>query len=137
VSSVILRTSARLLEPLILFFSVYVLFRGHDEPGGGFTGGPAAAAAFVLHAFARGMPAARRALRFDGRTVAASGLVLAVVTAIAPLLLGRPLFDATWVTLPLGPFGEAELGTPLVFDAGVYLVVLGSTTALVSRLGET
>ena len=134
--SVILRTSARVLEPLILFFSFYVLVRGHDEPGGGFAGGLAAAATFVLHGFAHGLPAARRALRLDARTIVATGLVLAAVTAIAPLFFGRPFLDALWVRVPLGPFGDAEIGSPLVFDSGVYLLVLGSATTLVSRLAE-
>lgn len=134
--SIILETSARLLEPVILFFSIYVLVRGHDEAGGGFAGGLAASSAFVLHGFAHGLASARRALRFDARTVAAVGLTLAGATAVAPLVLGRPLLDAAWVTVPLGPFGETVIGSPLVFDVGVYLVVLGSATALVSRLAE-
>lgn len=135
-TSVILGTAARLLEPVILFFSVYVLVRGHDEPGGGFAGGLAAASAFVLHGFASGLASARAALRVDARTLVAGGLVLAALTAIAPLFAGRPLLHAVWIRVPLGPFGSAELGSPLVFDAGVYLLVLGSAVALLSRLAE-
>lgn len=136
-STVFLRTAARLLEPLILFFSFYVLVRGHDEPGGGFAGGLAATSAFLLHAFASGLPSARAALRVDERTLVACGLTLASATAIAPLFVGRPLLEAAWVMLPLGPFGVLELGSPLVFDLGVYLLVLGSSFALVSRLAES
>lgn len=135
-SSVFFVTAARLLEPVILFFSFYVLVRGHDEPGGGFAGGLAAASAFVLHGFAHGLASARVALRVDERTLVASGLTLAAATAIAPLFAGRPLLDAAWVTVPLGPLGEVELGSPLLFDAGVYVLVLGSAVALVTRLAE-
>lgn len=134
--SLIFRTSARALQPLILFFSLVLLARGHDEPGGGFVGGLAAAAAIVLHAMAYGASSARRALHFDPRTIAGIGIVIAALTATAPLFFSAPLLETRWARVTLGPFGSATIGSPLVFDAGVYLLVLGSVLAVVLALSE-
>jgi multicomponent Na+:H+ antiporter subunit B len=134
--SVKLEATARVLQPLILFFSVFVLLEGHDAPGGGFVGGLTAAAALVLHGLAYGHESARRALPVRAETVAAAGLLVAASTAVAPLLWGRPLLTAAWTKLDLGDFGALSLGTPLLFDVGVYLVVLGGTLMIVLTLGE-
>ncbi|UJR83004.1 Na+/H+ antiporter subunit B [Sandaracinus amylolyticus] len=134
--SIILQASARVLQPVILFFSLVVLVRGHDEPGGGFVGGLAAAAGLVLHAIAYGYDSARRALRIDTRAIAALGLAIVIIAAFAPLVFGDPLLRAEWATLPLGELGEISLGTPLFFDAGVYLVVYGSALTIVFSLGR-
>jgi multicomponent Na+:H+ antiporter subunit B len=135
VSSLLLQTATRFLQPLLLVFSVLLLLRGHDEPGGGFVGGLTAAGAFALNAIAYGVPAARRALRADPRTLAGAGLVLATASGALSLALGRPFLTGVWVALPL-PGGRLELGTPLLFDAGVYLVVLGAALTIILVLGE-
>jgi multicomponent Na+:H+ antiporter subunit B len=132
--SVILRTASRFLMPLFLVFSVFLLLRGHDEPGGGFTGGLVAAAAFALHAVAAGPAAARRALGVHPRAFIPLGLAIAAGSALPALLRGQPLMTAQWVTLTL-PNGEAwHVGTPLGFDAGVYLVVFGVVLTIILTL---
>lgn len=135
-TSIILRTASRLLQPLMLFVSVFLLLRGHHEPGGGFVGGLVAAAAFGLHSMAFGVRSARRMLRIDPRTLIGSGSVLALATAFMPLLLEKPFFTAVWMAAPLPGVGIIELGSPLAFDAGVYLVVLGATLAILFALEE-
>ncbi|MDQ3034408.1 MAG: Na+/H+ antiporter subunit B [Myxococcota bacterium] len=134
--STILQTSTRLLQPVILFFSFALLLRGHDHPGGGFVGGLSAAAAIVLHALAFGNDSARRALRLDTRAIAALGLAIATLTATAPLVFGDPLLHAEWATVSLGTYGALTFGTPLIFDLGVYLLVLGSSLTIVLTLGR-
>lgn len=134
--SVALETTARALQPLILFFSVFLLLRGHDEPGGGFVGGLTAAAAFTLHGLAYGNASAQRAVGLRCETIAAVGLVVVTLTAVAPLLVGHPMLSAAWTELDLGAFGTVELGTPLLFDVGIYLLVMGSTLTIVLTLGE-
>lgn len=136
IPSLVLRTSARLVQPLLVFASVFFLAFGHDEPGGGFVGGLTAAAAFALHGIAFGVSSARRSLRMDPRTVAALGLGLAVATAVVPVLAGDAPLQASWGGLPLGAGESLALGTPLLFDLGVYLVVLGSTLAAIFALAE-
>ena len=133
-SSLILRTSARGIEPLLLFFSVYVLLAGHDEPGGGFVGGLVAAAALTLHAIAFGVASARRALRWEPRTLAGVGLVLALLAAWLGPSVGAPPMTGLWAEMP-GRTALA-LGTPVLFDAGVFLVVVGSALSAVFSLSE-
>jgi multicomponent Na+:H+ antiporter subunit B len=134
VSSLILQTASRAIAPLLLFFSMYLLVAGHDEPGGGFVGGLVATAALTLHAIAFGVGSARRALRLDPRTVAGLGLVLAVAAVWAGPAFGRAPMAGLWVD---GPGRTAlSLGTPVLFDAGVYLVVLGSALNALFGLAE-
>lgn len=132
----ILPTAATWLMPVLVLFSLFLLLRGHNEPGGGFAGGLVAAAAFVLLSIASGVGAARRALHFDPRTFVGVGLLLMLVGGIVgPLLFGDPFLTAHW--LKVG-FGEQEfsLGTPLVFDVGVYLGVAGTILLIAFSLEE-
>lgn len=135
-TSLILQTATRLLQPILLLFSLVLLLRGHDSPGGGFVGGLAAAAAFALNAMAYGVPAARRSLRLDPRSLAGAGLVVAVASASLSLALGRPFMSGTWMTVGLPELAHVQVGTPLLFDLGVYLVVLGATLTIVFGLAE-
>ncbi len=135
-SSLILRTSTRLLVTLLLLFGVFLLLRGHHEPGGGFVGGLVAAAAFALYAAADGTAAARRALYLDPRTLIAIGLLIAVGTGLSALLWGDAFLSARWETIDLPALTEIELGTPLLFDVGVFVVVLGVTQTIILALAE-
>jgi multicomponent Na+:H+ antiporter subunit B len=80
--SLILSTATRYMLPLLLLFSVFLLLRGHNDPGGGFVGGLVAAAAFSFYAFAYQVSEARRALRVEPRVLIGAGLVVAVGSAI-------------------------------------------------------
>ena len=133
-NSVILATVSRLLTGLLLVFSVFLLLRGHNLPGGGFSGGLVAASAFVLYAFASGFPAARRMLVFYPRLYMGFGLVVALISGLAANVAGLPFLTGLWDKTPLPVVGK--LGTPLFFDVGVYFAVLGVTTLIVFSLGE-
>lgn len=133
--SIILSTVARLLLPLMLVFSLFLLVRGHNEPGGGFVGGLVAAAAFGLYAIAFDAATARRSLRFDPHMIVGVGLVIAVVAGLWGLFAGQNFLTGQWAALELGLF-EIDLGTPVLFDVGVYLVVLGVTVGVILWLAE-
>lgn len=130
-NSLILSTVARMVILLMLLFSLYLLVRGHNQPGGGFVGGLVAASALVLHAIANGVSATRRRLRVDPRAVAMIGVAVAIVAGLVAAFSGAPFLTGVWV-FPAG----IPLGTPLLFDVGVYLVVVGAVTALVFALEE-
>jgi len=134
VRSPLLGAAARALAPLILVFSVFALLRGHNDPGGGFVGGLLAAAAFALWALAFGVEAARAKLRADPRGLMAAGLAVALGSGLAGPAAGRPFLGALWPELVLPVLGK--LGTPLVFDGGVYLAVLGVTLTIFFALME-
>jgi multicomponent Na+:H+ antiporter subunit B len=137
-TSLILRAATRFMLPLLLLFSVFLLLRGHHQPGGGFSGGLVGAAAFALYALAFNVRTAREALWVDPRTFLGSGLILALLSGTASLLLGQPLLThgSFWLKLAVPGMGTFELGTPLFFDLGVYLVVLGVTLTIILPLAE-
>jgi multicomponent Na+:H+ antiporter subunit B len=135
-TSLILRTTARLLRPLLLLFSLFILFRGHNQPGGGFVGGLMAAAAFALQAISTGVESARSALRVDPHVILGTGLLVAVVSGLPALVFGQPFMTGQWLSLHLPLAGEWKLSTVMLFDIGVYLVVLGSVVLVIFTLAE-
>lgn len=136
-NSVILRAGTRYLSGLLLIFSLYMLLRGHNEPGGGFIGGLIGSTGFVLYAIACGTRDARAALRIEPQNIAMAGLGIALLAGIFAALFGDALFTGQWLFI-----GETEddkglpLSTVLVFDIGVYMVVFGSILALVFAMEE-
>lgn len=135
-NSVILRTGVRLLMPLFLLFSVFLLVRGHDQSGGGFAGGLVAAAAFALHSLAYDSSITRKIFPVQPMTLIASGLALALYSGLVGLLYGQPFLTGVWGYLALPGWGQIELGTPVIFDIGVYLLVTGVTLMFVFHLEE-
>jgi multicomponent Na+:H+ antiporter subunit B len=136
VTSLILSTASRLLLPLFLLFSIFILLRGHNEPGGGFVGGLIAAAAFALHAIAYDVEKTRTLLAINPRSFIVLGLLLAMSSAMISLFIGEPFFTGQWVKISFWPIGELDLGTPLFFDIGVYLTVIGVTLTIILSLAE-
>ena len=137
-NSVILRTATRILVGLMLVFSVYMLLRGHNEPGGGFIGGLTATVGFALYAIAHGTAATRRALRFSPRTIALAGLGIALAAGFMALPAGDAPFTGQWLFLGAEEGGGKgiPISSVLVFDIGVYLVVIGSVLTLVLGLED-
>jgi multicomponent Na+:H+ antiporter subunit B len=134
--SLVLATAARVVQPLLLLFSLFVLLRGHNAPGGGFAGGLVAATAFTLVAIAYDPATARRSLRADPRHIFAVGLLLAAASGVVALLFGGAFLEGLWVELPLIRGVTLDFGTPLLFDVGVYLTVVGATLTIVLALAE-
>ncbi|MCS7283248.1 MAG: Na+/H+ antiporter subunit B [Anaerolineae bacterium] len=132
--SLILSTAVRYLFALMLLFSVFLLLRGHNEPGGGFVGGLVVAAAFSFYAIAYGVPAARRTLGIDPRTLIGIGLLVALVSGLLPVFAGLPFMTGLWVESELPILGK--VGTPMLFDVGVYLVVIGVMLTIIFTLAE-
>ena len=102
-TSPIFRTAARLLMPLLLLFAVFLLLRGHNEPGGGFVGGLVAAAAFALYAIAYGVDRARQALLVKPLTLLGVGLLIALASGVPAALRGQPFMTAQWASRTRGP----------------------------------
>lgn len=130
--SLILRTAARLLVPLMILFSVFLMLRGHNESGGGFIGGLVGASGFALYAMAYGTRASREALQMDPRNLMAMGVGLALVSALIPLATGNAFFQGLWTELP----GGVKVGTPILFDVGVYLLVIGMALIVIYELDD-
>jgi len=135
VSSSILQTATRVLMPLLLLFAVFLLLRGHNEPGGGFVGGLVVGASFVLYSIAFGVDAGRRALLVSPSTLLGVGLLTALASGVPAVLSRRPFMTARWMEIGRGPDAIA-LGTPLVFDVGVFLAVVGVVLTIVFTLAD-
>ncbi len=133
----IFRTAARFIKPFLLLFSVFLLLQGHNEPGGGFVGGLMAASGFILQAMAEGTAAARRSLPVDPIALMAAGLGLAIAAGASAALAGRPFLTGLWMVMQVPPEGAFHLGTPLLFDLGVYCVVAGTALAVILGFAET
>ena len=132
--SLILQTASRYLMVLLVIFSVFILLRGHNEPGGGFVGGLLIAGAFALYGLAYEPKAARSLLRLDPRTIIGVGLVTSIGSGLAAVWHGQPFLTGLWLPYPIPFLGK--LGTAFFFDLGVYLVVLGTTLLVLLTLEE-
>lgn len=134
--STILVTATRILLPLMLLFAFYIFVRGHNDPGGGFIGGLIVATAFSLYGIAHGMGAARKLLRLHPRTLIGIGLLCVITSGfLAPLVVGDlPFLTALWGTAVWPAIGK--LSTPLLFDTGVFLGVVGVTSMIIFTLAE-
>ena len=132
-NTVIFRTLAPFLTALMLLFSVFVLLRGHNEPGGGFIGGLIAASALAIYGIGRGIQPVREALWFHPMTIAAFGLLLGCVAGLVSMVAAVPFMTGLWIYPSL--FGvEVPLSTVMLFDLGVYLVVVGAITSIALAL---
>lgn len=133
----ILAQASRLLFPALLILSLIVLYRGHNLPGGGFIGGLLAATAFILQGLGASMESARARLRIEPVTLMALGLLIALLSGVPGLFGGSAFMTGEWLpgfSLPL--LGKVHLGTPLVFDIGVYMVVIGFALHTTFSLAE-
>ncbi|WP_421121724.1 hydrogen gas-evolving membrane-bound hydrogenase subunit E [Aquihabitans daechungensis] len=128
--------SVRIVFQAVVLISVWLLFAGHNLPGGGFVGGLLAGSAITLRYISGGITEVRGRSRLRPWIVLGFGLVLAVGTALAPLLAGGPVLEASIATFDLPVIGPVKAGTTLVFDSGVYLVVLGMVLMAFEAFGD-
>ncbi|NEI73272.1 Na+/H+ antiporter subunit B [Rhizobium lusitanum] len=134
-NTLIFRTAAPFLTALMLLFSVFVLLRGHNEPGGGFIGGLIAASALAIYGIACGVTAVRRAIVFHPLAIAGFGLLASTVAGFLSVFAGVSFMTGLWIYPHL--FGiELALSTVMLFDIGVYLVVVGAITSIALALEE-
>lgn len=134
--SLILQTATRLLLPLLVLYSMFVLFEGHHRPGGGFIGGLLLAAAIGLCALAFDVPTARRILPLSPVRLIGVGLLTAAGSGTASLVYGEAFLTGHWLLLDAPAWGALDLGTPFLFDFGVYLAVIGVITMILLTLAE-
>lgn len=134
-TSLVLATATRYMLPLLMLLSFFILIRGHNEPGGGFIGGLVVAGAFVLYAMAYDVRTSRKALRVDPRVIMAAGLLITLISGLIGIIDNRPLLSGLWSTQELPLLGK--VGTPLLFDIGVYLVVMGVALTILFSLMES
>ena len=133
--SILLEVVIRLLFHAVVVLSVYILFAGHNLPGGGFAGGLVAGLALAGRYLAGGRYELGAAAPLDAGKLLGTGLILAAGTAAAPLLFGAHALTSTWFEATVPVLGHLEFSTSTVFDVGVYLVVIGMVLDVLRSLG--
>ncbi|WP_067884076.1 Na+/H+ antiporter subunit A [Nocardia vaccinii] len=133
--SMVLAMTTRLLFPTIMVLSAYFFFSGHNAPGGGFAGGLTAGLALVLRYLAGGRYELAEALPADAGHLLGAGLALAAGTATGSLLLGAPPLSSAIIQVTVPLFGHVKLVTAMLFDLGVYLILVGLVLDVLRSLG--
>lgn len=133
--SLLLATGARTMVPTLVLFSIFLLIVGHDVPGGGFAGGLVASIALLLMYLAFGERGLRRALPVDSLAVIGFGLLLAVAAGLIGVVDGRAFLTYTFVSGDAPLIGEIKLSSLVLFDLGVYILVVGLVETALQRLG--
>ncbi|WP_029431167.1 Na+/H+ antiporter subunit A [Blastococcus sp. URHD0036] len=133
--SVVLEVVTRILFHTILVFSIYLLFSGHNEPGGGFAGGLVAGLALVLRYLAGGRYELGEAAPVAPGLLLGTGLLFAGGTGAVGLMLGGEVLQTAILETTLPVLGDVKLVTSLFFDMGVYLIVVGLVLDVLRSLG--
>ncbi|PZU44904.1 MAG: Na+/H+ antiporter subunit A [Microbacterium sp.] len=133
--SIMLEVIVRILFHTIIVVSIYLLFAGHNLPGGGFAGGLVAGMALVMRYVAGGRYELGAAAPTDAGRLLGAGMTIAIGCAIVPLLFGEPALTSTFWETELPVIGHVEFVTSTLFDIGVYLVVVGLVLDVLRSLG--
>jgi multicomponent Na+:H+ antiporter subunit A len=133
---VFVEVSVQVIFFAVVMLSLWLLFAGHNQPGGGFVGGLLAGSAFTLRYLAGGIDEVRARSRFRPWMFLGAGVLLAAGTAMFPLLTGSPVLDVATGSLDLPVLGTVKLSSALVFDIGVYLAVIGMVLMAFEAFGE-
>jgi multicomponent Na+:H+ antiporter subunit B len=134
--SLILRTTVQIMLPVLLLFSVFLLLRGHDWPGGGFIGGLVAASAILLNMVALGPRNVRETFAINYSLLLVLGGLLAAASGLPALVMGDSYMKGIWIEFSLFGDSPIKIGTPLLFDIGVYLVVFAVTVEIIMTVAE-
>lgn len=134
--SMIVDVTTRVILQSAMIVSLYLLFAGHNQPGGGFIGGLVAGAGIALAYVAGGLDQVRGLLRVRPWSVIGAGLLIGTGSAAVPALLGGSVLSQDYVTFHPPLLGEVKATSALVFDTGVYLVVVGMVLMAFEALGE-
>ncbi|SIS37367.1 Na(+)/H(+) antiporter subunit B [Salimicrobium flavidum] len=135
-NDLILKTMTSIIAFILLGFSVYLFFAGHNAPGGGFIGGLMTSAAIVLMNMAYGQSGMRNSLPINFRFLFKLGLLIALLTGMGSFLFGEPFLSQTFAYFQLPILGRTELATALLFDLGVYLTVIGVTMTIILSIAD-
>ena len=135
-NDILLTAATKVAVLIILTFSIDLFFSGHHNPGGGFIGGLGIASALVLMYLTLGTEAVNKLIPVDFKTVAAIGVLIAILTGAGSFLFDVPFLSQTYGYFELPILGKTELATALLFDTGVALAVIGSTVTIILSISE-
>jgi multicomponent K+:H+ antiporter subunit A len=128
--------ATRLLLPLALLVGLYIFFRGHNQPGGGFIAALVFSIAILLQYLASGFDWTDVRRRIGEHQLIGLGVLIAVATGLGSLLFGAPFLTSSFDHVHLPLIGEFELATAMLFDLGVALVVVGAVMMALAQLAH-
>jgi multicomponent Na+:H+ antiporter subunit B len=126
-NSVILQIAAKYVRWLLVFFAIVALYRGHNHPGGGFIGGLLVALSVIFYSLAFNAERAKEKMMLQPESNISVGLILILISALPGLMYKVSFMAGVWTSLSIPGLGELKLGTPFLFDIGVFFVVIGVT----------
>ncbi|MEO1130338.1 MAG: hydrogen gas-evolving membrane-bound hydrogenase subunit E, partial [Planctomycetota bacterium] len=141
--SILLRTAMKLILPLALIFALYVFFKGHNEPGGGFIAGLIGSVGLAVFRMTEGPGALKGLIPFRPSKIAAFGLMIALATGALPLLLqlfnlsdNAPFLTSYQAYIPRFGADPFHMTSVMLFDLGVFIVVIGVSVGMINRFEE-
>ncbi|MBF0710705.1 MULTISPECIES: MnhB domain-containing protein [unclassified Gemella] len=135
-NDLILKTLAGIIAAFAFILSIYLYFKGHFYPGGGFVGGLLCTMAIGLAMFTYGIDKVNKILPLNYIQITGIGVILAIATAVSGMLVGKNFFKHHFAHAHIPLIGEAELHTAAIFDLGVYLVVVGVLMTVILAFGK-
>jgi multisubunit Na+/H+ antiporter MnhB subunit len=134
--NIILEKIVSLFMRVMVIFSVYLLLRGHNNPGGGFIGGIIASTGFIFYAIIFGTDSLQKVIKIKPQSFIGIGLFLVLIAALLPTFFATEMLTGLWVKAEIPVLGTLHAGTPLIFDTGVYVVVIGVILTIVISIME-
>jgi multicomponent Na+:H+ antiporter subunit B len=131
-----LHTITRIVSFIVISFSVYLFFAGHNAPGGGFIGGLMMAGALILLYVSFDLATIKKVLPFDYTFIIGLGLLIAILTGLNSMIFGDAFLTQYFDYYQIPFIGEVELTTALPFDLGIYLVVIAITLLIILTIAE-
>jgi multicomponent Na+:H+ antiporter subunit B len=133
--SVLLQLTSTYLKYILYILAIWFLLKGHNKPGGGFIAGLLVSSAFILDMLAYGAPAIRKSMKYNPLNLTVIGVVIALVVSLVPVFLGKVFMQAIWLpTFEIPVLGAVHVGTPLLFDLGVFIAVIGFVISVIFDL---
>lgn len=126
-NSVLLQIATRYVKWILVIFALVVLLRGHNYPGGGFIGGLLVGLSVVFQSLASNAQIVRNKLRFSPESYIVLGLALIFLSTLPGVFLKQHFMAGVWTSVPIPLLGELKIGTPFIFDIGVFFAVIGVT----------
>src|SRR5690625_4790477 len=135
-NNLIRKTTTSLIAFILLGFAIYLLFAGHDSPGGGFVGGLMTSAAIILLYMAYGLDLVEKIMPINFKVLIRIGLLIALLTGLGSLISNLPFLTHTFISIPFPFIGSLEIATAMFFDLGVYITVLGATITIILTIAH-
>lgn len=132
---VLLQLTSTYLKYILYILAIWFLLKGHNSPGGGFIAGLLVSSAFILDMLAYGAPAIKKSMKYNPISLTGMGVFIALLVSLIPVFFGKPFMQGLWLpTFELPMLGAVHLGTPLLFDLGVFIAVIGFVISVIFDL---